>query len=88
MFPLWKPHQGLAFPAAFAEKAWAHIWVWPTRDTIWYTRKEEGGEPSLAVGIATSKFPGLECRDANKGTYGPLSAPSQAKGSVHVSWVS
>lgn len=66
---LWKPSQQLTFPAAFSAKAWAHTWVWPTRDTRWYTRKEEGGKPMLAVGVATPHFPWL-CwySDANNGT--------------------
>lgn len=86
-FPPWKPSQGLAFLAAFAAKAWAHIWVWPTRDTTWawHTRKEVGGEPRLAGGTAAPNFPELWGSDANSGTYGPVSALWQATGCVYVS---
>lgn len=76
--PLWKPSQQLTFPAAFSAKARAHTWVWPTRDTRWYTRKEERGEPMLAVGVVTPRFPRLWCSDANNVTI-------KVAGSVHVS---
>lgn len=87
-FPLWKPDQGFASPAAFAANAWAHTWVWPTSETpwAWYTRKEGYGEPRPAEGTATPLcFPGLWWGDANNGPWSLVSALSPATASVHIS---